>query len=74
MVSSVAIGACRVVGSAYRVTVGLEPMAVTGPGLGESTSVGPGQQLFGCVRWWRKGHVHLVGCLRPDDLPDHPAS
>ena len=39
------------VGPAYRVTVGLEPRAVTGSELGEAPSVRLGQQLFGWVYW-----------------------
>ena len=64
----------RVVGPAYRVAVGLEPMAVTGSKLEERTSVGLGQQLFGLVHWWGKGQEPLIGRLRSDDLPDYPAS
>ena len=40
-----AVGACGVVGPAYRVTTGLGPLAVTGSELGEGTSVRPGQQF-----------------------------
>ena len=52
MASSIAIEVSRVVNPAYRVAVGLEPVAVTGPELGKGTSVGRlGQQLFGWVHW-----------------------
>ena len=61
-------------GPAHGVAVGLEPRAEAGSELWEGASVGPGQQLFGWVYWRRSGHEHFVGCLRPDDLPNHPTT
>ena len=33
-----------------------------------------GQLLFSLVYWRVDGPKHFVGCLRPNDLPDHPDS
>ena len=71
VVGGAIIGAGWVIGPAYEVAVGPETRARTE--LGEDTTVGPGQQLFGWVNWRGIGHEHIVGRLGPDDLLYHQA-
>ena len=50
---------------------------VSGVKMGEGTSVGPRKQRFDWVHWWGRGGgslKHLVGSLRPYNLPNHQAS
>ena len=63
VVGGVVVGACGVVGPAHRVAVGLEPGAVAGAELGESTSIGSCSylQLFGWVHWWGTAKSTLLG-------------
>ena len=67
VVGEVVVGASGVVSPAYRVTIGLEPWAVTVVELGEDSTVGPGQQLFGWVHWW-DSKDHFVGYQRSSYL------
>ena len=51
VVGGAAVGAGGVIGPAYGVAVGLEPLAIAALDLGEGASKRPGQQLFGWVNW-----------------------